>query len=449
MSLPIRLRLTLWYGALLAAALLLFAGIVYAVMANALLANLDAALSARLDHVVAETAVRHNVPELPHDEEPVDVPLIPVALIGPSGAVLHGPLPRQLRTSPPPHTLRGKHFETAGNLRVGTTPVVRANRILGTVVVWQSLRTVNQARQTLLLIMLATGPALLLIALLGGWVLASRALRPVAALSQTAGAISAGDLSRRVPVGHARDELSALAATFNAMIDRLEGAVKRERRFTSDASHELRSPLAIIRAEATLALERERSPEEYRRVLEAIDEQATGMEELVMALLTLARVEGAPESRGECLVAELVEDAIAEARPPKCPVGVEVEIPPDLTVQGNSTLLTRALRNLIENAIRFSPSGEKVQIRAFREGTMAIIDVSDRGPGIAPEHRERLFEPFYQVQTARTPGASHGLGLSICRRIVEAHGGTLRLLTAEGPGTTFRIELPVAGWSRV
>lgn len=442
MSLPIRVRLTLWYGALLALALALFAGTVYVVMANALLANLDTAMAGRLDHVVAEARIVHGRPVLPRDEEPVDVPLIPVGLIGPAGAVIDGPLPRYVRPSTLPHASRTRHFETVGTLRVATAPIIRRNHLIGTAVVWQSQRAVNDARRTLLLLMLGTGPALLLVALLGGFALASRALRPVTTLTHTAAAISATDLSRRVSVGVARDEVSDLAVTFNAMIDRLEGAVERERRFTADASHELRSPLAIIRAEATLALERTRPPDEYRRVLQVIDEQAAGIEDLIGALLALARAESASEQIGAYAISDLVDEAVAGALTANGTVRVQSEIPGTLRVEGSGTLLTRALRNIIDNAIRFSPPAGQVRIRARRDAAVAVIEIEDDGPGIALEHQERVFEPFYQVQAARTPGASHGLGLSICRRIVEAHGGVLTLLPRQGKGAVFRIELP-------
>lgn len=444
MNLPIRVRLTLWYGALLAAALLLFAGTVYAVMANTLLANLDTALAGRLDHVSAEVRVANNVPILPRDEEQVDQPVIPVALIAPSGKITRGSLPRQLRSTRPAPFAPGRHFETVGNLRVATAPIVRRGHIIGTAVVWESQRAVNEARESLLLVMLVTGPVLLLIAILGGLALASRALRPLAALTHTASAISATDLSRRVPVRPVNDELSDLAVTFNAMIDRLEAAVSRERRFTADASHELRSPLSVIRAEATLALERPRSPDEYRQALRAVDEQAAGMEDLIAALLALARAESAPESMTTSVVAHLVAEAVAEVSAGRQTAVIESVVPEDLAVRGNVTLLIRALRNLIDNAVRFSPAGGTVRIRAWAEAATVVIQISDEGPGIAPEHQERIFEPFYQVQAARTPGASHGLGLSICARIVEAHGGQVTLLPHQDSGAVFRVELPAA-----
>jgi signal transduction histidine kinase len=443
-SIPIRARLTLWYGALLAAALVLFAGTVYAVMANALLANLDATLASRLDHVTTETKIANGLPTLPRDEERVDQPVIPAVLIAPSGRITYGSLPGQLRSALPANPPSDRHFVTVGNLRVATAPIARRGHLIGTTVVWESQRAVNEARGSLLLIMLATGPALLLIAILGGFALASRALRPLTALTQTAAAISATDLSRRVPVGPARDELSDLATTFNAMIDRLEGAVRRERRFTADASHELRSPLSVIRAEATLALERPRSEEEYRRALQALDEQASGMEDLIAALLALARTESTPEGVGPCVVADLVAEAIAEVLAGRQPTAIESAVPEDLVVRGSATLLVRALRNLIDNAARFSPSGGTVHVRAWAEGTLVVIEVGDEGPGIAPEHQERIFEPFYQIQAARTPGSSHGLGLSICRRVVEAYGGQVTLLPPGSTGAVFRIDLPAA-----
>src|SRR5947209_6172768 len=231
-ALPVRLRLTLWYSVLLAAALVLFAASVYVLMTRSLLGNLDTSLHQRVNHLV-----------------------------------------------------------------------------------WQSLRPVNESLHSLLLLMLALGPGLLLLAGFGGMLLARRAFRPVTQITQTASSISATDLQRRVPVGKTHDELNELAVTFNAMIERLESAVARERRFTADASHELRSPLAVILAEASLALEEPLSPEDYRHVLGVVQEQAKGMHEMIAALLTLARVEVIQGPREPVAITAVIERTRRQCAP--------------------------------------------------------------------------------------------------------------------------------------
>lgn len=448
MKLPIRLRLTLWYSALLAGAMLLFSLTVYLVMANALVGNLDTTLKDRIRQVTLETRYQNGHLTLPSHEEQTDIPAIPTVLLSPSGHVQQGRLPPGLAPWLRRHRsdLRsGLNLYRVSDVRAATSSVVYQGRLAGYVLDWQSTRSIDAAQHSLLLVILGIGPCLLLIAAFGGFVLARRALAPVAQITHTASAISATDLSRHVQVGPARDELSELATTFNAMIDRLAAAVERERRFTADASHELRSPLAVIRAEATLALDRPRSAAEYRSALSAVDDQAAAMEELIAALLMLARLETLRELPREVLpVIELVNEAVEQARRSidQPVVSLDCRIPEDLEIEGSRPLLSRAVRNIVENAIKASPPGGTIRIHAAREGNRVVLAIQDEGPGIDLDRQQRIFEPFYQVAPARTPGHSHGLGLAICRRIIAAHGGVVTVESTPGRGACFRIILP-------
>jgi heavy metal sensor kinase len=450
-KLPIRARLTLWYGALLSVALLVFAGAVYAIMASKLQSNLDASLRSRIAQLQKGIEVDDGRLVFPRGEEQTDEPLVPDVILKPSGRLFVGNLPAALK----PRLTRdllplrsGINFGSVSNLRYAVTPVERGGTVAGYVVVWQSLQPVEDARHSLLWVLLLAGPLLLLLASAGGFVLARRSLKPVTQVTHTASAISAADLQARVPVSPARDEVSELASTFNAMLDRLQSGVERERRFAADASHELRSPLAVIRAEATLALDRPRQADEYRRVLQVVDEQAAAMEDLVEGLLLLARVETLRTRENAPIdVERAVAAAIALCGPALQESGVTVDstIQDGLSVEGSSVLLTRAVRNLIENAVRVSPEGGTVRVRGRREADDVVVEVEDDGPGIAVDDQQHLFEPFFQVSRARTPGKSHGLGLAICRSIVEAHGGQVTLHSTPGHGALFRIILPSAG----
>lgn len=445
--LPVRLRLTLWYTALLAVALVLFAASVYLLMSHSLLTNLDSSLRTRIDQLQPSLEVTHGQVHLPSAGEDVDAPYIPSALISASGHPRSGPLPsafvswlRQNRASLPPSF----HADTVGDLRFATAPIVRGREPVGYVVVWQSMRAVDSARRSLLLLLLGIGPGLLVLSGIGGMVLARRTLRPVAEITHTAERISGTDLHRRVPVGPARDELTELATTFNDMIERLESAVERERRFTGDASHELRSPLAVILAEASLALEEPLEHGDYRRALQIIQDQAAGMNEMIAALLLLARVETVEGHREIVPLAEIVERAIRQCAPAAEERGVEISarIEPNCAVEVNMALLVRAVRNLLDNAVKASPAGGVVLVQAERHGALTEVRIEDRGPGIEPAELPRIFEPFYQIEKARTPGDSHGLGLAICRRIVSAHGGEVTVHSIPGRGTIFGISLP-------
>jgi signal transduction histidine kinase len=446
-TLPIRLRLTFWYGGLLAAALIAFSIAVYLIMAGTLQNNLDATLRQRIDHVQSIVKEESGRLTIPQGEEQLDEPLIPAVLLSPTGRLISGTLPAgggqwlaEHQLPAPGQMLLGSESGT----RLEARAIERRGRLLGYVVVWQTLRSVEDARRSLLVVLLGAGPLLLITASLGGYMLARRALRPVADVIRAASAISATDQRERVTVGPASDELSELASTFNAMIDRLQSGVDRERRFTAHASHELRSPLSVMRAEATLALDRPRSAEEYRRVVQSVDEQSTIMEDLVAGLLLLARAETlGPEEMELLAVEDVIGAAVAECRSAsdQRSVVVDVSVEAGVMVNGSRSLLVRAVRNLIDNALKVSPAGGRIMVSASRDQGGLAISVIDHGPGIPKDMQERIFEPFYQLAEARTPGESHGLGLAICRQIIEAHGGSVTVESSPGKGARFEIQL--------
>lgn len=446
MRFPIRVRLAVWYAALLAAALLVFSAAVYAVMAGALLGNLDGSLRQHMHQVDVDTRFVDGRNLLPKRDEPGDV-FAPTVLLSPTGGVLQGSPPHAIRTWIAHHPLsrrEGIRFYTVARYRLAINSLRPSRRLGGYILVWQSMAPVQAARGSLLTIMLALGPAVLVLAVVGGLILAGRALRPVAEITDTAAAIARGELSRRVPVGRPRDELRTLALTFNLMIDRLAGAMDRERRFTADASHELRAPLAVIRAGSTLALERQRSANEYHHALTVVDHEAAALEELLASLLALARDETAEEQFGQLLVREAVSAAesraVASATRPD--VTVETHVDPDLVVEGSGPLLTGAVQNVLDNALRFSRPGTTVRIEGHRDNGQVVLTIVDEGPGIPESDLDRIFQPFYQAGTARTPDKNHGLGLAISRSIVEAHRGAITVTSAPGHGATFRIVLP-------
>jgi heavy metal sensor kinase len=290
-------------------------------------------------------------------------------------------------------------------------------------------------------------PLTLVVAGGGGVFLARRALKPVDQITSTAHEIEESDLSRRIPF-ESRDELGRLASTLNLMIERLEKAFKRQQQFTGDASHELRTPLSVIQAESTLALNKERSADEYRHSLEVVSDESVHMSRVIDQLLTLARADSAKEQLSfedidlGALLAGIGKTAEVMSRDK----GLEfrLELMDTATVRGDRAKLRELFLNLLDNAIRYSPDGGTISITLRRAKGMAVTAVTDTGIGIPEEEIPHIFDRFYRVDRARSRAqGGAGLGLAICSYIAEAHGGRIDATSEPGKGSTFSVWLPV------
>lgn len=300
--------------------------------------------------------------------------------------------------------------------------------------------------------MLVIGVGLLILALGGGWFLTERVLTPIQRITRTASAISASNLSQRIDTGNTEREFGALVRTLNHTFDRLEQAFGRQTRFTADASHELRTPVAIILTQAEAVLKKNRSAQEYRETVEICLKVAHRMKSTVEGLLTLARAD-AGELRLDTQsvnLAILTQEIVTLLQPLALErqVAFTLNIEPTI-VNGDRERFREAITNLATNAIRYNRTGGKVTITLRNEPPSAILAVSNTGPGIPTEHQAHIFERFYRVDQARAREAGgSGLGLAITKWIVEAHGGTVTLHGREGEATTFTIRLPLNEVSR-
>jgi len=248
-------------------------------------------------------------------------------------------------------------------------------------------------------------------------------------------------LSARAPAKR-RDELGGLARTFNQMAERIQTLVTAERRLLMDISHELRSPLARL----AVAVELARSGHDHEASLDRIQKEADRLNAMVGELLEITRAEGDPAQRKhesvqlDELLEEIVEDSSLEAQAHGS--HVELSMDASCTVDGDWELLRRAVENVVRNAVRYTPSGESVEVRLSAVGGKAHVVVRDHGPGVPEESLSLLFEPFYRVDSDRNRNSGGvGLGLSIARRSVEIHGGTIRASNAD-PGLRVEIDLP-------
>src|SRR5437867_1261188 len=296
--------------------------------------------------------------------------------------------------------------------------------------------------------LLAAGGTVLAFGLGGGWWRTTRAIRPVEEISAAASRISAGNLSERISVAETENELGRLAGVLNSTFARLEAAFAQQRQFTADASHELRTPLAVLISEAQTALARARSAAEYRDTVEACLDTAQEMRRLTESLLELARLEAGHEQchRARLDLAEQTRACVERLRSLAAERGLQIHCdlaPADAFSDGDR--LDRVVSNLLINAIHYNKPNGEVRVLTRAENGAAVLTIADTGRGIAAEQMPHIFERFYRADKSRSRADGHfGLGLAICKAIVEADGGSIEASSQPGIGTTFIVRLPSA-----
>lgn len=295
--------------------------------------------------------------------------------------------------------------------------------------------------------LLFAAPLLIALAGFGGWWLTTRSLAPLGWMAEQARRISGSNLDSRLEIGAAAEELMTLAASFNELLSRLDQTFDSMRRFVGDASHELRTPISVIRGEADVALSSDRNTTEYRESLAIILDESRRLSRLVDDLLNLARADaGAVKLQIQDfyfndLLAECCRSVqtLASSRH----IQLECRTSEDVPYRGDEELLRRLVVNLLDNAIRYTPSGGRVAVTLLADGNELRVEVSDTGQGIAPEALPHLFERFYRADKARSrQDGGFGLGLAIVKWIAESHSGAVDLASRPGAGSTFTVTLP-------
>ncbi|MDC4205358.1 MAG: ATP-binding protein [Candidatus Manganitrophus sp.] len=304
-------------------------------------------------------------------------------------------------------------------------------------------------------LLLYSGPVALLFSGLGGLLIARLSLRPLKLFSKEVGEISETSLDKRIHEGKVSRELKELAKAFNATLDRLEEAFRQQKRFLSDASHEIRTPVSVMKSYCEIPLRKARSAAEYKRALEVIFEQIKKMEILIENLLTLSRLEQKRLSTHLERIAldDLVENTVSLLAPLAERKGIPIRIVPrPSVVQGDKIQLMEVFMNIIDNAIKYNRPGGGIEITFKEEEKEIIVEVADDGIGISNEALPHIFERFYRADPSRAkeadtaPGKTQGagLGLSIVKEIVENHQGRIAVQSEPGVGSTFSIHLPKA-----
>ncbi len=280
-----------------------------------------------------------------------------------------------------------------------------------------------------------------------GYLLVKRMLKPIADITQTAQEIQRRDLSRRIKVKN-NDELGQLSATLNQAFEHLQKSLERQRQFTNDASHELQTPLAIVKGEATLALTQERSKEEYQKALEAISQEISHISSIVSKLLTLARADNGTEQLNlaninlKAFLEELAADIqiLSERKQ----LSFQADLSENLVIKGDEIQLRELFLNLLDNAIKFTPTGGKINLSLKGQDETAKVIIKDTGMGIPEEHLPHIFERFYRVnRTHNGNDGGSGLGLAICQHIIEHHDGKIEVESKIGEGSIFTITFPL------
>jgi len=456
MRMPIRARLTVWYAVLLAAIVVALSTFLVLQLRD----DLEGTVNREVRAASAQIA-RGYAKEGAQDFRDVSRTVLPTGssaaqVLTPDRRVLvgYGDLLARRPIAPPQAFADALLGDTRMvTVRLGPNdrrframlrPVERRGRDR-VLVVAESLRHVEESVHQVLVLLLLAGPAALGATALGGWWLARKALLPVDRMTSQAKEIGIDRLHERIALPRAQDEIGHLAETLNAMLDRLEQGVEEKHRLVADAAHELRTPLAAMRAELDVSLLGDYLSPAGREVLESTREEVDRMSRIVDNLLTLARVD---EGRLALLTTRVnLNEAIEAAARPLRPLATAKQVRIELDGQSCATRadpqrLHQALTNFIENAIKFTQAGGEVSVTAWRRNGEVGITVADNGPGIPPEARTHIFDRFYRADRARSRGSGSGLGLAICREIADAHGGRVWVESEEGRGSAFSLALP-------
>jgi signal transduction histidine kinase len=450
LRLPIRTRLTVWYVALLAVIVAALCGFVVIRLKADLVADSDRRLSSAAEQIALGYAAEgfkdfHDVANtvLPRGDAAAQIVDRNNAVMGSHGILGEQPMASRAAVAAAIAGRARSLTVTLGNppgrYRALARPAPRRGQpsVLVTV---ESLAPADRSVHRVVVLFLIGGPAALLLTAAGGWWLARKALRPVERMTEQADLLGAESLDGRLEVPRTEDEVARLARTLNAMLDRVERGVEDKRRLIADASHELRSPLAVMRSELDVALAEPGLDPDAREVLESAREEVDRMSRLVGDMLTLSTIDEGRLALVERPV-DLLEVAGTVAARVRPGDHARVTGEPAWAV-GDSMRLEQAVGNLLDNALEFGPPGAEALIETWRDGGEVGITVTDGGPGVPADQRERIFERFVRLDEARGRKRGGGLGLAICREVALAHGGRAWMEPAPGGGSRFSMALP-------
>jgi heavy metal sensor kinase len=456
-ALSIGARLTAWYSLILALSLCLFGALAYFAMNHSIRSTIDAELRQRVQAVrnIIHADAPSGVAALQDEfRELVDSEgagsRLRVAYQG--GSIIYAS--PEMQSAIEPVRARAVSLPFSARIQGARFRLVRESVQVGGVTydieAGMSTQEFDRSLEQFRALLYALGPAFLILAALGGHWLSRRALAPVDQITKAARTIGAQDLSKRLAVPHTSDELQRLADTLNEMLSRLEAAFQRVTQFTADASHELRTPVSVMRTNAEITLRKLRSEAEYREAISRILDESEKVSRLIEQLLQLARADS-----GSVALQMARSDLNAALQNACREAGILAEakhlqfsqsIPEDtLWVHGDSASLERLFMILLDNAVKYTPSGGQVDVRLGFDDGFAVASIRDTGTGIAPEDIGHVFDRFYRADRARSrESGGTGLGLAIGRWIAEAHRGEIRVESEPAKGSTFQLRIPLS-----
>jgi heavy metal sensor kinase len=456
--LPIRWRLTIWYAALLAATCLVLGLGLYVAMRWRLHEGFDEQLRNQAAVTLGAVQTDGGTPIL--TAPPISAPdgEYLVRVFDANGRLVEGtggmpadiPFANEV-TAALQGTARysSVSFADGETLRIISVPIHEgeAGPIIGALQLGLDRAEIDDTLREVLVVLLIAMPLALAAAGAGGYVLAGKALKPVATITELAARIDADDLHARLLLDLPDDELGTLARTFDGMLARIDDAFERQRRFTGDAAHELRTPLSLMRSQIDLALAQPRSGEAYREALRGLEGDLERLTGLVATLLTLARADSGQlvPDRATFNLAETIDLVMEHYASLAERAGITLSSTASATsIHADEDLLVQALVNLTDNALAHTPPGGRIIIGFVTDHDHVRLWVEDTGSGIQAEHQLRVFDRFYRVDAGRALQGGIGLGLAIVRAIATAHGGSVHLTSREGAGTRVELILPSA-----
>ena len=458
----VRVRLTLWYACVLGLSLVVFAFVLYKATSAVFYERQDESLRSTANTVAS--AYREELEEQQSAERAGQVVL--TEILFPERYVLvtddNGHTIASSKNASglvmtiPPSVLQQARDQslsvtTIQGVRLAIVPLLPEKQI-GFAAVAEPVSVIDDGLRQLRRDFFAGVVVVLLLASFGGYFLARKSLLPVAVMNRQTQRISVENLSSRLDITNPRDELGSLAATINKLLDRLEHSFKEQQRFIADASHELRTPIAVLRGESEVALGKQRTIREYEQSLTLVKEEAERLSRIVEDLFVLARqpVEGSPALLKQPLsLNKVISDCARAAQVLANRKGVQLTtqtLPDAVVLSGDEDLLKRMVLNLLDNAVKFTPSGGKVSVTLSRENGHVQIRVADTGVGIPKVAQPYVFDRFYRVDKARSRElGGAGLGLSIVSWIAVVHEGKITVSSEPDQGSTFIVELPAEG----